>query len=64
MTKRCKLESEENLYRKLIPGDGHCIGDCFAVHFEENLEKFLDKFDTEFRINLQKNRQFSGCRTE
>ena len=23
--KRCKLEPEKNLNRKLIPGDGHCI---------------------------------------
>ena len=26
----CKLEPEENLHRKLIPGDGHRIDNCFA----------------------------------
>ena len=57
--KRCKLEPEENLHRKLIPGDEHCIANCFAVHFEENLDKVLDKLDTKFQINLQKYRQFS-----
>ena len=30
--RRCKLEPVENLYCKLIPGDGHCIANCFAVH--------------------------------
>ena len=51
--KRCKLELEENLQHKLIPGDGHCIAKCSAVHFEESLDKVLDKLDTEFQINLQ-----------
>ena len=49
---------------KLIPGDGHCIANCFEVQFEENLDKVLDKLDTEFCINLQKYRQFSECSTE
>ena len=57
--KRCKLEPEENLHRKLILEDRHCSSICFAVHFEENLDKFLDKVDTEFRKNLLKYRQFS-----
>ena len=64
MPKRCKLELAENLHRKLVPGDGHCIANCFAAHFEENLDKTLDKLDTEFGINLQKYRQFSKYRTE
>ena len=51
--KICKLESEENLYRKLIPGDGPCIANCFAVNFEKNLDKVSGKSDTEFQINLQ-----------
>ena len=62
--KICKLESEENLYRKLIPGDGPCIANCFAVNFEKNLDKVLDKSDTEFQINLQKYRQFSEYNTK
>ena len=52
------------MHRRLIPGDGHCIANCFAVHFEENRDKVLDKLDTEFGINLQKFRQFSECSTD
>ena len=52
------------MHRKLIPGEGHCIANCFTVHFEENLDKVLDKLDTEFRINLLKNRKFSECNTK
>ena len=37
--KRSKLEPEENLNRELIPGDGHCIANCSALHFQENLDK-------------------------
>ena len=51
--KRCKLESEETPNRIKIPGDGHCIANCFAVHFKENLDKVLDKLDTEFHSNLE-----------
>ena len=64
MPKRCKLEPKENKHRKSIPGDGHCIANCFAVHFEETRDRVLDKLDTEFGINLQKYRQFSKCSTE
>ena len=35
--KRFKLKLEENLDHKLVPGDGHFIANCFAVHFKENL---------------------------
>ena len=41
--KRCKLELEDNLHLKSITGDGYCIANCFAVHFDENLDKVLDK---------------------
>ena len=47
--KKCKLEPEENLYRKLIPRDGHCIANCFAVHFEEILTKFKTNWTKNFR---------------
>ena len=57
--KRCKLEPEENLHRKLITGDGHCIANCFAIHWEENVDKVLDILDKKFQINLQKHMQFS-----
>ena len=64
LPKRYKLEPEEILHRKLIPGDGHCIANCFAVYFEETLDKVVDKLNTEFGINLQKYRNFSECSTE
>ena len=54
LPKRCKLKPEDNLHPKLIPEDGNCIANCFAVHFEKNLAKVLDKLGTEFRINLHK----------
>ena len=38
--KRCKLELEENLHCKLTPGDGHCITNYFAVHFEKKWQCF------------------------
>ena len=41
-----KLEPEETLHRKLISGDGHCIANCFVVHFEEDLDKVLEKLNT------------------
>ena len=52
------------MHRKSIPGDEHCIGNCFPVHFEGNLDKVLDKLDTEFVINVQQYRQFSKCSTK
>ena len=55
--KRCKLEPEETPNRIKIPGDGHCIANCFAVHFKENLDKVLDKLDTAFRSNLEEYRK-------
>ena len=62
--KRCKLEPEETPKRIKIPGDGHCIANCFAVHFTENLDKILDKLDTEFRSNSEEYRKYSELRTE
>ena len=62
--KRCKLEPEETPNRIKIPGDGHCIANCFTVHFKENLDKVLDKLDTEFRLNLEEYRKFSKLSTE
>ena len=64
MPNRCNLEPEENLHHILIPGDGNCVANRFAVHFEENIDKVLDKLDTKFLINLQNYRQFSECSTE
>ena len=31
--KRWKLKPEENLLCKLIHGNGHCVANCFALHF-------------------------------
>ena len=62
--KLCKLEPEETPNRIKIPGDGHCIANCFAVHFKENLDKVLDKLDTEFRSNLEEYRKYSELSTE
>ena len=63
--KRCKLEPEETPNRIKIPGDGHCIANCFAVHFKKNLDKVLDKLDTEFRSNLEEEyRKYSELSTE
>ena len=59
-----KLEPEETLHRKLISGDGHCIANCFVVHFEEDLDKVLEKLNTKFSKNLQNYRQFSECSTK
>ena len=45
--KRCKLEYE-GFSIKSIRGDGHCIANCFATHFEEPLDRVLDRLDSEF----------------
>ena len=45
--KRCKLENE-GFSIKSIRGDGHCIANCFATHFEEPLDRVLDRLDSEF----------------
>ena len=50
--KRCKLEYEEGLRIKNIPGNGHCIANCFATHFKEPLDRILDRLDSEFRENI------------
>ena len=39
------------------------IVNWFAVRFEANPDKVLDKLDTQFRVNLQKYRQFFECST-
>ena len=42
----------------------YLIANCFAVHFEENLNKVLDKLDTESQIKVQNYRQFSEYSTK
>ena len=50
--KRCKLEPEETLNRIKIPGVGHCIANCFAVRFKENLNKVFDKLDIQNFVQI------------
>ena len=47
--KRCKLEPEENLHRKLIRRDGHCIVNYFAEHLKKILTKFKTNWTQNFR---------------
>ena len=37
--KQVKVELEDNLNLIIIPGNGHCIANCFAVHFDTPLDK-------------------------
>ena len=57
--KRVKVELEDNLNVIIIPGDVHCIANCFAVHFDTPLDKVLDLLDKEFRENISKYSDFS-----
>ena len=52
LSKRPKIETDENFSLTLIPGDGHCIANCFAVHFKMELVNVLDLLETEFRENM------------
>ena len=51
--KRCKLEPEEILHHKLIPGDGHCIANSVVSTYRciyQALRKWMNiclrKFDS------------------
>ena len=57
--KKGKVELEDNFNLVIIPGDGHCIANCFAVHFNTSLDKVLDLLDKEFRENIIKYSDFS-----
>ena len=57
--KRCKLEYEEGFGIKNIPGNGHCIANCFATHFKEPLDRILDRLDSEFWENITLYKEFS-----
>ena len=56
--KRCKFEYE-GFRIKNIPGNGHYIGNCFATHFKEPLDRVLDRLDSEFLENITFNKNFS-----
>ena len=57
--KRVKVEVEDNLNLIINAGDGHCIVNCFGVHFDTALDKVLDLLDKEFRENRSKYSDFS-----
>ena len=52
LSKRRKIETDENFSLTLIPGDGDCIANCFTVHFKMELVNVLDLLETEFRENM------------
>ena len=56
--KRVKVELKDDLNVIIIPGDGHCIANCFAVHFDKPLDRVLDLLDKEFRENISKYSDF------
>ena len=49
LIKRLKSDNDNNVHLRKIPGDGHCIANCFVVHFDEPLDRVLDRLDNEFR---------------
>ena len=57
--KRVKVELEVNLHLIIILGDGHCITNCFVVHFDTPLDKVLDLLDKEFQEKMLKYSDFS-----
>ena len=59
LIKRFKSDNDNNFHLRKIPGDGHCIANCFAVHFDEPLDRVLDRLDNEFRENISFYRDFS-----
>ena len=46
------MELEEDVNLIIIPGDGHCIANCFATRFTQPLDKLLDLLEKEFRDNI------------
>ena len=59
LIKRFKPDNYNNFHLRKIPGDAHCIANCFAVHFDESLDRVLDRLDNEFRENISFYRDFS-----
>ena len=40
--KQVKVELDDSLNLIIMPGDGHCIANYFAVHFDTPLDTVLD----------------------
>ena len=53
--KKVKLEKEDNVSFtvKTIPGDGHCIVNCFSTFFGKDSSKILSLLWNEFQENIQ-----------
>ena len=52
--KQVKVELDDSLNLIIMPGDGHCIANYFAVHFDTPLDTVLDLLDKEFGENISK----------
>ena len=52
--KKVKLEKEENVNFtvKTIPGDGHCIVNCFSMFFGKDSSEILSLLWNEFQENI------------
>ena len=59
LIKGFKSDNDNSFHLWKIPGDGHCITNCFAIHFDEPLDTVLDRLDNEFRENISFYRDFS-----
>ena len=57
--KRVKVELEDNVNLIIIPSDGHCTANCFAIHFDTPLDKVLELLDKEFQVKIWKYSDFS-----
>lgn len=58
-SRRVKIEIEKDVNLVVIPGDGHCIANCFAIRFDKPLDMVLDLLDKEFRENISTYANFS-----
>ena len=58
--KKVKLEKEENVNFtvKTIPGDGHCIVNCFSMFFGKDSSEILSLLWNKFQENIHLYRGF------
>ena len=59
--KKVKLEKEENVnfIVKTIPGDSHCIANCFSMFFGKDSSEILSLLWNEFQENFHLYMRFS-----
>ena len=59
--KKVKLEKDENVHFtiKTIPGDGHCIVNCFSIFFGKDSSEILSLLWNEFQENFHLYMRFS-----